>query len=191
MCKSETTVEKVTDMSSQSNAFLSLSGHSTTPFLTQQGVKVLLLLVGMAFCLQVLDSPTELKAFVSIQDPVEPILLHSSDSILLQSEVAYPRIQGDSSTVFQRITNDKHLWAYLQTVKVGELSGLVYFFRFRDDAGARECVNVIRTSVEFMTSFEGRQFGSYAVLAIASSPSEDSSPLFEKVFEQIAQNMES
>jgi hypothetical protein len=130
-----------------------------------------------------------MKAQTSRLGPSEPILLHADESLEILNDAEFPRVPGDLYTVFKPVTDDKHLWSYLQSERFGKHSGFVYYFRFRNDAGARECERVMSTSLDFGVPFMGRQFGCYTVLALHSSPDGDPPHFFENVFAQISENM--
>ncbi len=175
-------------MISQLIPFVPVSESSESRHTTLRSVKVILLLVGLAFCLQVMKTSPEFEAFLALREPIEKVVLRPADNIQLHSEIVFPQIHMLTSPGFQKITDDKHIWAYMQSVDVGDVSGLVYFFKFRDRSEVRLCMERIQTSGDFLAPHGTRQFGKYVVLAIITHDDGDPSNFYEEVFKQIEEN---
>jgi hypothetical protein len=175
-------------MSSQMIPFMPTTERNDFHSTTLRGLKVVLLLVGLSLCLQVMETSPEWKALVALGEPIEPIVLHPSENIQLHCEMVFPQMHMFTSPGFQKVTDDKHIWAYMQSVDVGDRSGLVYYFKFRNRSDTNLCREKIQTSGDFMASHECRQFGLYTVLVIMTHDDGDPSPFYEAVFKQIKEN---
>ncbi len=176
------------EMSSNTVPFISISRRRESRLNTQKGIKVVLLLVGLAFCLQVFESSPEWKALLALGDPIEPIVLRPTENIQLQSEMVFPQMHMLTSPGFQKVTGDRHIWAYMQSVDVGEDSGLVYFFKFKNRKEAQLSLDRIQASGDFLAPHKACQFGSYTVLAILTHKEGDSGTFYEEVFRQVKEN---
>ncbi len=158
---------------------------------TQRGLRVILLLVGLAVCFLVLDSSPEWNALLALANPIDPILLYPTGQIDVEYELFFPQLHMYTSPGFLKITDNQHIWAHMQTVKVEDRLGLVYYFKFHDMEEARMSLERIETSVEFVTPHEAHQFGPYTVLSIVSNEREDPASFFKTVFGQIEKNLRS
>lgn len=175
-------------MSSNTIPFIPIARRRESRFNTQKGIKVVLLLVGLVFCLQVFESSPEWKALLALGDPIEPIVLKPTGSIQLHSEMVFPQMHMFSSPGFHRVTGDRHIWAYMQSVDVGEDYGLVYYFKFRNRKEAQLSLEKIQASREFLAPHEACQFGPYTILAILTHKEGDTSPFYQEVFKQVEAN---
>lgn len=164
------------------------SNPRSRSFDTLRGIKVILLLVGLALCLVVMKTSPEWDAILALQYPIESIVLYPTKEIQVSSEMVFPQVHMMTSPGFKTITNNTHIWAYMQTVDVGSRSGLVYYFKFQGPVDANMSLERIQASSDFTTTHEARQFGQYTVLVIVTCECGNPSPYFEAVFGQIGEN---